>query len=266
MSALRKYWWIALTSARSAFTYRGDMVSSALVMFVFLYVFLCLWQLTYSHSPGRLIASFTLPQMLWYLAMSESLGPFTSPQLSSEMDEEIRTGFVALLLTKPFSYPLCWYAKCLGRRVVRLAITAPLALITSFLLVGPIAFQPTGLLIFLLSLPLAITLDFLCQFLIGLSGFWLEDTSGIYRIYTIMCLIIGGTVVPITIFPEQWQPIVKALPFSNMIGGPARLFVDPSLPAFITLLARQGSPALVLILLTSYVYSVALKNINANGG
>lgn len=93
--------------------------------------------------------------------------------------------------------------------------------------VGPISFNPSGLAIFAVALPPAFALDFLGNFLIGLGAFWLEDTSGLTIIYSRLTMILGGMLIPIGLFPESLQPLLKLLPFASIIGGPARLFVDP---------------------------------------
>jgi hypothetical protein len=51
-----------------------------------------------------------------------------------------------------------------------------------------------------------------------------------------------------------------------MMHGPARLFVDPD-PAFlIDLLVRQGIAIVVYTILVAFVYRLAVRRINANGG
>ena len=66
-------------------------------------------------------------------------------------------------------------------------------------------------------------LDFQGMFLIGLGAFWLEDTSGLLLIYSRVTMILGGMLIPLELFPESWQPVLRVLPFSSMVYGPARL-------------------------------------------
>jgi ABC-2 type transport system permease protein len=79
-------------------------------------------------------------------------------------------------------------------------------------------------------------------------------------------MILGGMLIPLELFPEGWQPILKILPFSSMVYGPAHLFVQPD-PAFLAdLLVRQAAAIVVFALLIAVVYRAAIKRINANGG
>src|SRR5207249_617141 len=114
--------------------------------------------------------------------------------------------------------------------------------------------------------PFAFTLNFLGMFLVGLCAFWLEDTSGLRLIYSRMTMILGGMLIPLELFPDTWQSWLKILPFSTMLHGPARLFVQPD-PAFLgDLIVRQGVAIVVFSILVAIVYRAAVKRINANGG
>src|SRR5215207_1193409 len=226
MVAFRKYTWLGLIAARSNLAYLGEVATRTLFLAVILYIFLQLWRVTYSETGAATLGGLTLAQMLWYLAMTE-----------------------AITLSTP-------------RVALNLAVGSVLAL----LLVGPIAFTPLGLLLFALTLPLAFVLDFLGNFLIGLAAFWIEDTSGLALIYSRMTMILGGMLIPLELFPERMQPILRALPFAAIVYGPARMFVLPD-PAFLADLAlRQGIAIGVFAVLVALVYRVALGRIYSNGG
>ena len=79
-------------------------------------------------------------------------------------------------------------------------------------------------------------------------------------------MILGGMLIPLELFPEGWQPILKILPFSSMVYGPAHLFVQPDLAFLGDLLGRQAVAIVVFALLITIVYRAAIKRINTNGG
>jgi ABC-2 type transport system permease protein len=138
--------------------------------------------------------------------------------------------------------------------------------VIALVFVGPIPFTVGGLLMFALSLPFAFVLHYQGMFLIGLGAFWLEDTSGLRLIYSRVTMIVGGMLIPLELFPASWQPILRALPFSSMVYGPARLFVQPDWAFLVDLLVRQGIAILIFAILIALVYRAAMKRVNANGG
>jgi ABC-2 type transport system permease protein len=265
MISLRKYTWLGLVAARSNMAYLGEVAARTLFLAVILYIFLQLWRVTYSEMRASSLGGLTLAQMLWYLAMTEAI-TLSGPRVAQEVDQDVRTGALAVQLIRPLAYPLARLWTTLGERLVRFGLNAVVGAVLALLLVGPIAFTPAGLLMFALTLPLAFALDFLGNFLIGLAAFWIEDTSGLTLIYSRVTMILGGMLIPLELFPERLQPILRALPFAGIVYGPARMFVHPE-PAFLADLAlRQGIAIGVFALAVAVVYRMALRRIHSNGG
>jgi ABC-2 type transport system permease protein len=265
MLSIRKYTWVGLTAARSNLAYLAEVATRAVFLGVILYIFLQLWRVTYAETGAAQLGGLTLPQMLWYLAMTEAI-TLSAPRVAQEVDQDVRTGALAVQLIRPLAYPLARLWTTLGERVVRFGLNAVVGAAIALLFVGPIGFTPGGLLWFALALPLAFTLDFLGNFLIGLAAFWLEDTTGLTLIYSRVTMILGGMLIPIELFPDRVQPTLRALPFASVVYGPARLFVRPDRAFLADLAIRQGIAISVFGLTVALVYRAALRRIHSNGG
>lgn len=265
MINLRKYTWIGLTAARSNLAYLGEVATRTVFLAVILYIFLQLWRVTYAEIGATQLGGLTLAQMLWYLSMTEAI-TLSGPRIAQEIDQDVRTGALAVQLIRPLAYPLARLWTTLGERVVRFFINAVVGAAIALAIVGPIAFTPLGLLLFALSLPLAFVLDFLGNFLIGLAAFWLEDTSGLALIYSRVTMILGGMLIPIELFPISLQPALRALPFASIVYGPARLFVHADMAFLADLAVRQGAAVALLGLAVALVYRAGLARIHSNGG
>lgn len=265
MIGLRKYTWIGLTSARSNIAYLGEVATRVIFLGVILYIFLQLWRATYAQTGAAQLGGLTLTQMLWYLAMTESI-TLSGPRVAQEVDQDVRTGALSVQLIRPLSYPLYRLWTTLGERLTRFLLNVVVGAAIALLFVGPIPFSLGGLALLVPALLLAFVLDFLGHFLIGLAAFWLEDTGGLTLIYSRVTMILGGMMLPLDLFPDSWQPVLKALPFASMVYGPARMFVRPD-PAYLgELVLRQGIAILLLAAAVALVYRAALKRIHANGG
>ena len=265
MIAARKYLWVSLTSARSNVAYLSEVISRTIFMGVALFVFLQLWRVTYAQTGAQELGGLTLAQMMWYLAMTEAIS-LSRGNVTGEIDQDVRTGTLAVQLVRPISYPLYRFAVAVGERAVRFALNAAVGIMVVLVFVGPIQFTASGLLMFAISIPLAFTLDFLGFLLIGLGAFWLEDTSGLWLIYSRLTMILGGMLIPLQLFPDQVQPLLRILPFSSIVYGPARLFVAPDAAFLADLLLHQCVTILIYASISVVVYRVAVKRINANGG
>ena len=183
MSAAAKYAWIGLTAARSHLAYAGEAAARTVFVGVILFIFLQLWKVTFAETGAERLGGLTLVEMLWYLAATECMA-LSAPRVAWEVDQDVRTGALAVQLIRPLSYPLYRLSVSLGERLVRYAISAAVAVLIALALVGPIGVSGTGLAVFVAALPLAFVLEFLAYFLIGLGAFWLEDTTGLTLIYS----------------------------------------------------------------------------------
>jgi ABC-2 type transport system permease protein len=83
-------------------------------------------------------------------------------------------------------------------------------------------------------------LNFCISCLIGLSAFFVEDVAPFMWIYQKFMFILGGFLIPLDFYPEWLQAIAKLLPFSAMIYGPSKLFVEPSWELLGTVLLMQS--------------------------
>lgn len=265
MIGLRKYTWLGYTSARSNLAYIGEVATSALFLAVILFIFLQLWRVTFGETGAERLGGLTLPQMLWYLAFTEAI-ILSRPRVSAEVDQDVRTGALAVQLIRPLDYPLARLWTTMGERLVRFALNAAVGALIVLLLVGPVPLSPLALLLFPCALLAAFVLDFLAMFLIGLGAFWLEDTSGIMLLYSRITMILGGMLLPLELFPDWAQPLLQALPFASVVYGPARIFVLPDVAFFTGLLARQGAAVAALSLAVALVYRAGLGRIHSNGG
>ena len=230
-----------------------------------LYIFLCLWKVTYAETNQTSLGGLSLKQMLWYLVVTESI-IMSLPPIATLVDQDVRTGSLAMQLVRPLSYPLNMLANTTGERVLSFSINFAVGSIIALIFVGPLDFQIQSIAMFLLLLPLSFALDFSIYFLIGLAAFWLEDTTGLTLIYSRMTMILGGMLIPLELFPDGWQQVLRILPFSAIVYAPARTFVTGDVPLFLSLLAQQFAAILVFSFAIRVVYAIALKRVFSHGG
>lgn len=265
IAPFNKYGWIAYTAAKSNVAYLSEVGSRVIFLGVILYIFLKLWQVTYSETGATSLGGLTLPQMLWYLAVTESI-MLSAPLVAQAVDRDVRTGQLAVHLIKPLSYPLYCLGNALGERLIRFSLNLAVGLLVVGIFVGPIPLSWQSIVLLCASLPLAFTLDFLAYFLIGLGAFWLEDTVGLVLIYSRVTMILGGMLIPMELFPDALQPWLRVMPFASVVYGPARMFVKPDVAALPGLLLNQFLAIIVYGIIVAIVYRIASRRIFANGG
>jgi len=260
-----RYGFVLLTSARQQWVYRSEMVARAVQMVLFMAVFMALWSTAYGVSGRTELAGYSLAEMLWYLAMTETVVLSTS-RIFFEIAEAVRAGDLAYTLTRPLGYPLFQVANSLGSSVPRFLLNLLTA--SAVVLVGlrQVEGSLPGLAAFLLLAALALVLDALIAVLIGLAAFWLEEVTPIFWIYGKLLFTVGGLFLPLELFPAGLQQVVRWLPFQLITYAPARAFVKFE-PAFVLqTLAGQGIYIVVLGAAVLLVWRVAQRRLVVHGG
>jgi ABC-2 type transport system permease protein len=260
-----KYWAIFQASVASSLAYITEIAFRAVVLVALMVIFVQLWQTMYSTQASSRLGAFTIRDIIWYLALVETLAT-SVPALNRRVDGEVRSGDLAYLLGRPCNYVFYQYACYLGERVVRLAMALLVASTLALIFVGPPPVSFWGLLAGPLVIFLSISIDFGALFAIGLLAFWTEETESFALIYSRLVLVLGGVLVPLELFPEPLFSIARVLPFSALLYGPARTIIMFEPGPFGALLAQQALTLATLALLVAGIYRLAVRRVNINGG
>jgi ABC-2 type transport system permease protein len=216
--SVAKYLAIASASARRALAERAAIAGRVAFMGVILFIFSRVWQ--------AVLASGSIPgagpaELIWYLAVTESC-VLSVPPLFLAIEAEVRSGDVACRLVRPVSYVGAQLAEALGETALRLCVLGPAGALFAALLAGGLPADPRGLLLALLLAPAASVLAVLSTAAIGLSAFWIVDTSPIYWIWQKLAFVLGGLLLPLELYPDWLRALARFSPFPAMLWGPGR--------------------------------------------
>jgi ABC-2 type transport system permease protein len=260
-----KYVAVLRMSVANNLAYLGEVALRSVFLVLLVYVFLQLWDTTYGALHTPTIGGFTLPQMIWYFAFAEAI-IMSAPRLSGRIDQEVKSGDLAYRLNKPYSYILYLAADYTGERLVRFTLNLGISVALCLLLVGPIPFSVVGLPATALLVAGGWAIDFLALVSLGLLSFWVEDTFAFTFIYTRLVLLLGGTLLPLNVFPDWARGIAEALPFGYIIYGPARSLVGFDGGFWLSTLLRQGVAIAILGAVAGLIFRAGSRQVNINGG
>lgn len=263
--SLRKYLAVMRVSIASNLAYMMEVFFRGLFLVVLIFVLGQLWKTTYSARGAKLLSGFSISDMIWYLAAAETIAT-SMPTLTRRIDQEVRSGQLAYLLVRPCSYVFYNFAQYIGERLVRFTINGIVAATVALIFVGPPHLTWMGVVAWPLVAFLALCIDFVAYFSIGLLAFWTEDTNSFSFIFSRLTLVLGGVLAPLEIFPQPLRSIAQALPFSAILYGPARTLVHFELYPFLGLLEQQFITIAVGCVILFAIYSVAIRRVSINGG
>src|SRR5438132_10532277 len=200
-----------------------------------------------------------------YLVATETIA-LSLPPLTRQIDQEVRSGQLAYLLGRPCNYVLYHFAQYLGERLVRLVTNIPVAATLALVFVGVPNFTWMGVVAWPLVVLLAVSIDFVVYFSIGLLAFWTEETTPFFLIVNRLALVLGGVLAPLEVLPQPIRAISQVLPFSAVLYGPARTLVHFQWAHFGWLLFQQGITLAIGSLVLLAIYWAATRRVNINGG
>jgi ABC-2 type transport system permease protein len=169
-------------------------------------------------------------EMLWYLAVTEWV-VLALPLTHQDIERDVRSGDVAYHLPRPLPYPGLRLAEAVGQLVSRLLVLAPVGFVLAWALAGGLPSEPAGLLV---AVPLVLLSGVVgCVFhaTIGVSSFWLQDASPVYWVWQKLCFVLGGLILPLSIYPGWLQAVAEWTPFAAMLYGPGRAALGVDLGA-----------------------------------
>ena len=259
-----KYVEVLKVTIQNRLAYIYDQVFRSLGMVIHIFIFIQLWRVTY-HGVGSTIGGFTLPQMIWYLVVTETI-VISAPRFNGIIDAEVRSGDIAYALNKPYSYLAFQYARYLGESLFLLPINFLAGAAVAWPYVGAIPWSPASLPVALLAWWVGATLLFLEVAVVSLLAFWLEDTRGLWLLFDRAQWLLGGLLLPVEAFPGPLRRIAEVLPFRNVVGGPARVAVLLNWQEFGRLMLNQVIWVSAFGALAAGVYALGVRRVNVNGG
>jgi ABC-2 type transport system permease protein len=149
----------------------------------------------------------------------------------SELAAMIRTGNVAFDLVRPVDLYNFWLARSFSSRAAPTIVRAiPIIFIAA--LIGQLN-APASLLhaaLFLISLALGLILAVVFFAIVTISLLWTVSGEGMARLAPPLVFFLSGMIIPLPLFPESVQPLIRALPFRGIIDVPFRVYLGQLAP------------------------------------
>jgi ABC-2 type transport system permease protein len=259
---IRRYGAFARIAARQRLRDRGAFVGRMGFYALIVFIFSRLWDVVLAKHP---IDGLGPEHFVWYLAITEWI-VLSIPLVNLDVEEDVRSGDLAYRITRPLPYPATRLAEAIGDLVVRMAVLGAFGFvlawwITGTIPIGPLAFAtllPLGLLAAVVSLVFYVG--------IGLTAFWIHDTRPVYWMWQKAAFVLGGLMVPLSLYPDWLRPIAEWSPFAAILFGPARIGLGAD-PAFAALVAVKLLGWLVVAAaLVAWTYRRGLRTVTIGGG
>ncbi|GAA0947697.1 ABC-2 family transporter protein [Pseudonocardia zijingensis] len=211
------------------------------------------------------VAGYDLAAAVTYVWLGQGLLGIVLLWGDTELSRRIRTGDVVVDLGRPWDLQLALLATDLGRAAHALLIRLlpPMAIGALFF---PFRWpeRPETILLFAVSLTLAVVVSFGVRFLMNAAAFWLLDVRGLIGVWGAVGGVLSGLVLPLSWFPAWAQALLSWTPFPALFQTPIDVFTERGDAA--ALLATQVLWAGLLFLVGRVVLVRGARRLVVQGG
>lgn len=245
--------------------YRGAALGGLVTQVFFAMVLICLYEALYAGSDaaafGSIVSYVWLQQMLFRTMFAQE----------AELSEQILSGSVAYTLIRPVDQQAWWFCRTLALKVVGCAMRLLPMLLVQLIL--PVQYRlrlpdsPVAFIQFTVSLCVGILC--LTQIASICDGFTMKtlDKRGINSILNLTMGALSGNIVPLTLFPQRLQTLVRYQPFAQALDAPIRMYGQQQpWPEFLLSFGVQLLWLAVLTLCARSLWQRQLRRMIVQGG
>jgi ABC-2 type transport system permease protein len=209
-----------------------------------------------------------LPQTITYVWLGQAMLGMLPWNVDPDIRSMIRTGSVAYELLRPVDLYALWYSRALAQRTApTLLRSIPIFVIAGLFFGLRAPASPLSFLAWLLTTFGALLLSAAISSLLTISLLWTLSGEGVTRLAPSLIIALSGMIVPISLFPDWSQPLVRSLPFAHVVDTPFRAYLGTIPPSQAgTAFAVQVAWTIALMVFGRHLVSRAAHRLVIQGG
>ncbi len=245
-------------------TYRFDVFTSMGSFVVRVYLLRMVWSALYAHNVAP--ADLPLHTIITYSTVALLMGLVLDIDQTRTLHDKLHEGTIATDFMKPISVPLYLFSDGTGEVLFHAGLIVP-ALCLSLLFVHIDVPAPSVLAAFAVSFLLGYLVGFFINFIVNCVAFWTLEISAVQHILTWVTDLLGGSIVPLILFPVALQHVIFVLPFAAMFSTPLLIYVGQIAPdRYLAALGLQAMWLAVLMAIATVMWRAGARRVIVQGG
>jgi len=257
---------IIITLTKDRIHYPGRFLADTLTLISRCGVLLAIYYYVFKLNNG-VINNVPFNIVSWSLFFYFSFMIFRLRDISRAIMADVRSGNVEVLFNKPISYLLyrAWWQ--IGSGLYSFFVATFFGSLVLYFMVGlPVTMKiPIFWPSFILTIIFAAILSLLIYSTIGLLAFWLEDVDPIYWIVDKAVMILGGSYLPVALFPLFLYKIAIYSPF-----GASQFMTHAAYTTWqsdwLKLIGLQIFWIVLFAIIVNLLFKKARNKVSVNGG
>jgi ABC-2 type transport system permease protein len=227
--------YIAVVSARfrMLLQYRAAAIAGLVTQIFWGLVRIMILDAFYRSSTSASQQPMTLHEVAGYVWLGQAFLAMLPWNVDGQIREMVRNGSIAYELTRPTDLYTLWFARALALRTAPTLLRSipifafsmlilPLIRLVEWQLSPPPSIAAA--LCWIACMIGAITLSCAITTLLNISLLWTISGEGISVLVTALVILLTGMVIPLPLFPDWSQPLLRSLPFAGIVDLPFRVY------------------------------------------
>ncbi|MBP5624119.1 MAG: ABC-2 family transporter protein [Lachnospiraceae bacterium] len=263
---MRAYFTVFKMRLRMELQYRGAMIGGIACQVFFGLILVALYRALYEGKPQAI----PIEHVATYVWLQQS---FFRMLVASDPDllDKIRSGDISYDMCRPVDMYGFYYVRIMAQKLMgSLMRGIPMLVFAALLPKGWGIVLPNSV-PGLLAGVMALVIGLLCMCALEniTMAFTMRtlDPRGIQAMLNLLMVTFSGNLLPLTLFPDSWQKVIKVLPYSQLLDAPIRLYTGeyPVSEAF-KIITIQLLWTLVLGAFGMYLWGRNKKRMIVQGG
>lgn len=259
---MQKYFFIFRLAAIHAIKNYKVLIGLSLFLIACLIIFANLWEVAVVKTG---VTQYPPSHLVWYIAFNQWI-LISIPEISDEIELDFRTGRLAYLLPRPISYLGATFAESLGILCVNFVVLGIVTFAFTWTQVTSFPFSFWGIVISIALGFLSCCIGIILKMLVGLSAFWFHDVAPIDFVSEKLLFMLGGLILPLSLYPQWLQTIAYFTPFPIILGERSALALNFNMQNVQWLFTFSAFWLILGIGLLLFVYRRGLRILNMEGG
>lgn len=225
---MRTFWQIVSLEARTRLSYRAEFWVNATVAFVTEFgVLYFLWSAMFRESGSETIGGRTLNATILYFMFVVLLGKLVrGNRMHGQISSDIYEGSLNRYLVFPYPYFRFKFAQRMGQMMPDVLKAVMFGFVAAFW-IDVSAWEPSvaGISMALAAVLGASLVYFLILASVHQVAFWADNVWSLDVAVWFVTSLLGGWMVPLSVFPQGVQDAIRFLPFRYLFDFPVRVIL-----------------------------------------
>lgn len=258
---------------RSRLAYRSEAGMLFFGRVLALFAQVAIWRALIDTQQGvsSSMGSITQREMVTYVVISRCISVFVSLFAGYSplwrMDDKIRTGEIAMDLSKPIPLRTALFFETIGNNLFEILFGLVPMIVLGALFFGFDVPSPAHFVLFLITTVNGLIIYFMISYVVGLIAFWYLEVWHLERLLNDLVTVFSGALIPLWFFPSFLITISEFLPFRLIYYTPISVYMEKlSFSAAGAQILQQFLWMGVLLLLERVLWKRGVTKLVVQGG